>query len=75
MGNLAMNVSAAADALGVSTTAIRRWVKSGELPSVRLGGRVLITHEALRKLLKLDPDLVDSETPSGQASSERPNTA
>ncbi len=53
-----MNVREAAEALGASTTAVRRWIKSGELPSVWIGGRVFITHDALRRRLGLESDPV-----------------
>ena len=49
MATLTMSVREAAEALGASTTAVRRWIKSGELPAVRIGGRIFITHDGLRK--------------------------
>lgn len=66
MGKLAMSVDAAADEIGISETKIRKMINTGELESVRLGGRVLVTQDALRRLLKLDPELTEADSPDSE---------
>jgi excisionase family DNA binding protein len=68
MALLTMSVREAAEALGASTTAVRRWIKSGELPAVRIGGRIFITHDGLRKRLEIGHTQVDSPNPKTCAS-------
>lgn len=47
----ALSIAAAAEAISVSPTTIRRLIRSGELRSIRLGDRVLIRPDALDALL------------------------
>ena len=37
-----LDIPAVADICGVSEKTIRRWVKAGDLPAARLGGRFLL---------------------------------
>jgi excisionase family DNA binding protein len=68
MSLLTMSVREAAEALGASTTAVRRWIKSGELPAVRIGGRIFITHDGLRKRLEIGDPKTDSPQPEACSS-------
>ncbi len=52
MERLALSVRETARALGASPASVWRWITSGELPAVRIGGRVFIPHEALRRRLE-----------------------
>ncbi len=52
MERLALSVRETARALGASPASVWRWITSGELPAVRIGGRVFISHEALRRRLE-----------------------
>jgi excisionase family DNA binding protein len=63
MALLTMSVREAAEALGASTTAVRRWIKSGELPAVRIGGRIFITHDGLRERLEIGHPHTDPPQP------------
>ena len=49
---LALSIGEAAEALGASRASIWRWIKSGQLPATRIGGRVLVPVEALRRRLE-----------------------
>ena len=53
---LAYTIPEAAKALGIHVQTLRRYVKHGILPSVRIGGRVLIPAEALRRMLKVQEE-------------------
>jgi excisionase family DNA binding protein len=46
-----LTVAEFANAHGVREPTVLRWVRSGELPSIRLGRRVLIPADALDRLL------------------------
>lgn len=48
---LAYSCNEAAESLGVSPSSVRRALRHGQLPFVRLGGRVLIPVSALRRAL------------------------
>ena len=52
-GRLTLNVSEAAEMLGIGRTGAYKLLNSGELHSVRVGGRVLIPVQALRDFLAL----------------------
>jgi len=47
------DVQTAASELGVGQSTLRRWIREGRLPVVRLGRRVLIRPAALEKFLQL----------------------
>jgi excisionase family DNA binding protein len=49
-----VSVPEAARILGVGRAVGYAAVKSGELPAIRVGGRVLVPTAALRRLLQLD---------------------
>ena len=51
---LTLTVTEAAGVLGISRASAYECVKTGELPSVRLGGRILIPTKLLNKLLDGD---------------------
>ena len=52
MERLTLTVPETAKALGASSTSVWRWIKTGDLPSVRIGGRVFIPRDALRRRLE-----------------------
>ncbi len=54
MERLTYTVSEAAQIVGISQAAAYRCVKSGEIPSLSLGGRIVIPRKALAELLGLD---------------------
>jgi excisionase family DNA binding protein len=51
---LTMTVNEAAQALGISRTLAYEMVRSGELPSLRLGRRVVVPVRTLERMLGLD---------------------
>ena len=53
--NLTISVPDAGEALGgLSRNASYRAVKSGEIPSIRIGGRIVVPTGPLRKMLGMD---------------------
>jgi excisionase family DNA binding protein len=48
------SVPEAAQIVGISQAAAYRCVRSGEIPSVTLGGRIVVPRKALADLLGLD---------------------
>lgn len=48
---LAFGVQEVADALGVSRELVKHMIRTGELPSVKLGRRRLISRKALERFL------------------------
>lgn len=46
-----MSVTEAARILGISRTTAYECVRSGDLPSVRLGGRIVVPTQAVERLL------------------------
>lgn len=55
----AFSVSEAADMLGLHRQTIAAAIRRGELPSVRLGRKVLVPRAALDRLLATEPPLVE----------------
>jgi excisionase family DNA binding protein len=55
-----VTVEEAGDALGISRATAYEGVRSGEIPSIRIGRRIVVPTAALRRLLELD-------TPNGAA--------
>jgi excisionase family DNA binding protein len=53
---VALTVREAAELLGVSRATIYRWIKSGEMPTVRMSatGRVMIPRKPLLKIFGAD---------------------
>jgi excisionase family DNA binding protein len=51
-----MSVDETAAAFRVGRTTVYEAVKSGEIPSVRFSGRILIPTAVVRRMLHLDPD-------------------
>jgi len=51
---LTLTVKEAAKALGISRGLAYEMVKSGEIPSIRLGKRILVPQRALELLLECD---------------------
>ena len=47
---IALDVESAARAISVSPWTIRKWISEGKLASIKIGRRVLVTPDALRKL-------------------------
>jgi len=48
---VAYSVSEAAQALGIGTTLCRELIKSGELPSVRIGRRLLVPRNVIEEYI------------------------
>ena len=59
---LVFTVQQAAEALQCSVRHLQRLVKSGRIPSVRLGARVLIPAERLRQFLNEQSEAVSSSS-------------
>jgi len=55
-GKLVLNVSEAAEMLGIGRTGAYKLLGTGELHSIRIGGRVLIPIQALLDFLAAAPD-------------------
>jgi excisionase family DNA binding protein len=55
MERLAFSVPEVARALGASVASVWRWVRCGELPATKVGGRVLVPRDALRRRLEEHP--------------------
>jgi len=51
-GKLAYGVDEAAQALGVSFTQVRGWIREGKLRALHVGRRVLIRREVLEEFLR-----------------------
>ena len=49
---IALDIESAAKAISVSPWTIRKWISTGKLTATRLGRRVCVTPEALRKLVQ-----------------------
>jgi excisionase family DNA binding protein len=52
--SLTMSVSEAAAVLGISRSAAYDAAMKGDLPNIRLGRRILVSREALERLLKFE---------------------
>jgi excisionase family DNA binding protein len=52
-----MQVERVARALGISRNATYNGVESGEIPSIRIGRRIVVPTAAVRRMLQLDRDL------------------
>lgn len=48
---IALDIDSAAKAISVSPWTIRKWISQGKLAATRLGRRVCVTPEALRRLV------------------------
>ena len=48
---MALDIESAAKAISVSPWTIRKWISQGKLAATRLGRRVCVTPEALRRLV------------------------
>jgi excisionase family DNA binding protein len=60
---LTISVHEAAEALGVVPATVYAWVRAGEIPSLRLGGRIRIPTGKLADLLGVEPEeLVSTNT-------------
>lgn len=51
-----VNVAEVARIIGIGESAAYKAVKTGEIPSIRIGGRILIPTAALRRMLGLDEE-------------------
>ena len=51
-----VNVAEVARIFGIGESAAYKAVKAGEIPAIRIGGRILIPTAALRRMLGLDGD-------------------
>jgi excisionase family DNA binding protein len=75
MQRLTYTVTETARILGISRTTAYECVRRGEIPSLTLGRRVVITHTALEQLLGALPHTGRTEqpgTPSGESGSATP---
>jgi excisionase family DNA binding protein len=52
MEEIAIGIREAAKAVGLSVWTLRGWIRHGRLRSVRLGRRVMLEPEELRKLVE-----------------------
>ena len=52
-----LTVEEASEALGVSRTSAYEAVRNGEIPSIKIGRRVVVPTAALRRLLALDDEV------------------
>ncbi|MGX1323743.1 hypothetical protein AB7M17_007196 [Bradyrhizobium sp. USDA 377] len=52
--NLTVPVDVAGRAIGLSRNAAYRATKTGEIPSIRIGGRIVVPTASLRKMLGLE---------------------
>ncbi len=53
-GRLTMSVDEAAAILGIGRNAAYEAVRRGEIPSLRIGGRILVPKAAFQKMLGMD---------------------
>ena len=51
-----ITVEQAADALGIGRSSAYKGVATGEIPSVRIGGRIVVPTAAFKRLLGLNND-------------------
>lgn len=51
MDRLVLSIEEAADALGISSDVVYRETKSGRIPTVRLGRRLVVPKQALEEML------------------------
>ena len=62
-----MQVERVAKALGISRNATYNGVESGEIPSIRIGRRIVVPTAAVRRMLQLDRDLAPWALQMGKA--------
>ena len=48
----ALSIKETAASLGASVASVWKWIREGELPSVKIGGRVFVPRRALRRRLE-----------------------
>jgi excisionase family DNA binding protein len=63
MDREALSVKETAASLGASVTSVWRWIREGELPSVKIGGRVFVPRDALRRRLEIGRPQTESPSP------------
>jgi excisionase family DNA binding protein len=51
-----VTVEEAGDAIGISRASAYEGVRNGEIPSIRVGRRIVVPTAALRRLLGIDDD-------------------
>ncbi len=59
----ALNVKETAASLGASVASVWRWIREGELPSAKIGGRVFVPRHALRRRLESGRSQTDPPHP------------
>ena len=59
----ALNVKETAACLGASVASVWKWIREGELPSVKIGGRVFVPRDALRRRLEIGRPQSESPQP------------
>lgn len=62
---LSVTVDKAAEATGLSTQTIRRKVQDGELEAKKVGRRVLVDYESLKRLVSTQPAQMKSAAEIG----------
>jgi excisionase family DNA binding protein len=70
MAKWTVTVEEAASLLGVGRTAGYEAARSGTIPTIRIGRRLVVPTAALEKLLSASPGSLLQETPSGSNSTE-----
>ena len=69
MDKLAYTVEEAARLLGIGRSAAYEGVRTGQIPSIRIGRRILVPKAALEQMLDLTVGAPDAETHIGLVSS------
>lgn len=57
MAKLAYSVKEAGDLIGVGPDAMRNAIRRGDIAAVHLGGKILVPHRELERLLGIEPDV------------------
>ncbi len=58
---LLYSISAVCQLLGLSRPTVMDFIKAGQLPARRLGGRIMIHHSTLEKFARTDTPLADQK--------------
>ena len=63
-----VTVTEAGEVLGIGKSAAYEGVKCGQIPSIRIGGRILVPTRALEELVGLEPGtLLEAKAPKGES--------
>jgi excisionase family DNA binding protein len=61
-----LTTTAAADVFGVTAQTIKNWVRSGQLPGYRVGGRIMLSREAVMEYARQARTSTDLEEVSDE---------